>query len=232
MYHRVDAMPPYAPHPTNFVSPTLFKEQIEALLSWGYSPVTFKTWMTWRTHRGHIPKRPFIVTFDDGYADFADNAWPVLKSVKVPATVFLVASKIGGVNDWGSEAPRTQLLDEVQIRTLQDEGVEFGGHGYAHVPLAAVSPNQARTDIEHCRAALVGTLGKAPEVFAYPYSNQNLRVRRLVREAGFSCAVRGKGRINARWVDPFGLRRILMHDGITVPVLRRMLMRLRWMTIG
>src|SRR4029077_16286980 len=84
MYHRVDEAPWDAAHPKNFVSPERFKEQIEGLLSWGYSPVTLRQWMTYRTHRGHIPKNPFVVTFDDGYLDFATNAWPVLKSLGVP----------------------------------------------------------------------------------------------------------------------------------------------------
>ena len=232
MYHRVDALPNDNPHPKNFVTPFRFREQIEGMLSLGYTPVTFEEWMHYRVHRGKLPHLPFIVTFDDGYADFDRNAWPILRTLRVPATVFLVASKIGGTNDWEREGPRTALLDAVRIRALEAEGVTFGGHGYAHVPLAHVSPNEARIEIEHCRAALVALLSKPPEVFAYPYSNQNATVRRLTREAGFLCAVRGKGRLNARWIDPFGLRRILMHEGVTVRVLRRMLMRLRWMTIG
>jgi peptidoglycan/xylan/chitin deacetylase (PgdA/CDA1 family) len=232
MYHRVDAMPQHAPHPKNFVSPARFREQIEALLSWGYTPITFGQWMEYRTHRGHLPKQPFIVTFDDGYEDFDRNAWPILRSLGVGATVFLVASKIGGVNEWESHGPRAQLLGPVRIRALEAEGVEFGGHGYLHVPLAHVSVNQAREDVERCRSALEPILEKLPEVFAYPYSNQNRTVRGIVRAAGFRCAVRGKGRLNARWVDPFGLRRILMHEGVSVPILRRTLMRLRWTSIG
>ena len=232
MYHRVDSVPHAAPHPKNFVTPERFTEQIAALLGWGYSPITFEHWLHYREHRGKIPRFPFIVTFDDGYADFATNAWPILQQLRVPATVFLVASRLGGTNDWESHGPRAPLLDAARIRALEAEGVMFGGHGYTHVPLAHVSPDEARVEIEHCRAVLGSLLSKPPTVFAYPYSNQNRTVRRLTREAGFHCAVRGKGRLNARWIDPFGLRRILMHQGVSVKNLRRTLMRLRWLTIG
>lgn len=231
MYHRVAPIPGGTNHPKNFVTPSRLREQIEELLSRGYEPVSFAHWMDYRAHRSHIPRLPFIVTFDDGYADF-DDAWPVLRALAVPVTVFLVASQIGGTNAWDHHEPRAALLDAIRIRALEAEGVEFGGHGYAHVPLTHISPNEARTDIEQCRAALVSLLAKPPDVFAYPYSNQNARVRRLVHEAGFRCAVRGKGRLNARWIDPFGLRRILMHEGITGRDLRRRLMRLRWLTVG
>lgn len=232
MYHRVAAIPAGTRHPKNFVTPSRLKEQIEALVAWGYTPVTFAQWMAYRAHRAKLPRLPFVVTFDDGYADFDRNAWPVLRSLGVPATVFLVAAKIGGTNDWDRDEPRADLLDAVRIRALESEGVVFGGHGYTHVALARVSPNEARIEIDHCRAALVALLAKPPEVFAYPYSNQNAKVRRLVHEAGFRCAVRGKGRLNARWVDPFGLRRILMHEAITPRALKMMLMRLRWLTLG
>jgi len=229
MYHRAASIPPDTRYPKNFVSPVTFRAQIEALLGWGYEPITFGQWMSYREHAGRIPRRPFIVTFDDGYDDFAKNAWPVLKPLGVPATVFLVASKLGRTNDWDADEPQTQLLDATAIRELESEGVEFGGHGFSHIALARVSPNEAREEVVRCHGALVGLLRKPPEVFAYPYSNQSATVRKLVREAGFKCAVRGKGRLNWRWTDPFGLRRILMHEGVGAHEFERTLSRLRWM---
>ena len=229
MYHRVDAMPPDTRFPKNFVSPTLFGEQIEALLGWGYEPITFRQWIAYRDHAARIPRKPFIVTFDDGYVDFAANAWPTLQRLRVPATVFVVGAKLGRTNDWEVDEPEARLLDVSAIRHLEKEGVEFGGHGFTHVALARVSPNEARDEIVRCHGALVGALHEPPVAFAYPFSNQNAKVRQLVREAGFKCAVRGKGRLNWRWTDPFGLRRILMHDGVSVDELRGTLARLRWM---
>ena len=66
MYHRVAPMPPDTRHPKNFVSPARFAEQIEALIGWGYEPITFGQWMSFRDRAIRIPARPFIVTFDDG----------------------------------------------------------------------------------------------------------------------------------------------------------------------
>jgi peptidoglycan/xylan/chitin deacetylase (PgdA/CDA1 family) len=231
MYHRVDAIPRDTRHPKNFVTPARFAGQIEALLSWGYEPVTFRQWLDYRGHAAHLPRKPFIVTFDDGYQDFATNAWPVLRRLNVPATVFLVASKLGRTNDWDADEPQTPLLDASAIRELEADGVEFGGHGFTHVALARVSPNEAREEIERCHGALSGLLVRPPAVFAYPYSNQSAKVRRITREAGFECAVRGKGRLNWRWTDPFGLRRILMHEGVGADDLSRLLRRLRYLAL-
>jgi peptidoglycan/xylan/chitin deacetylase (PgdA/CDA1 family) len=232
MYHRVGSTPSGTRHPKNFVTASRLHEQVDCLLSLGYEPITFAQWMAFRAHRAPVPRLPFIVTFDDGYADFQSSGWPVLQALGIPATVFLVASKIGRVNEWDRDEPRAALLDAASIRELEDQGVSFGGHGFLHVPLADVSPNEARDDIAQCHGALSEILSRPPQVFAYPYSNQNSTVRRLVRQAGFHCAVRGKGRLNARWTDPFGLHRILMHDAITAKGLQRTLMRLRWLTIA
>src|SRR4051812_40916121 len=103
MYHRVDAIPSSTRHPKNFVTPERFARQIEALLAWGYQPVTFRQWMDYRSRKVRLPLRPFIVTFDDGYADFARNAWPTLKRLGVGATVFLVASRLGRTNEWDAD---------------------------------------------------------------------------------------------------------------------------------
>jgi len=70
---------------------------------------------------------------------------------------------------------------------------------------------------------LAALLGRAPDVFAYPYSNQHRDVRRLVRAAGYRAAVRGKGRMNRRHTDPFGLRRIKVEPEWTADDLRRKL---------
>jgi peptidoglycan/xylan/chitin deacetylase (PgdA/CDA1 family) len=231
MYHRVASMPPDTRFPKNFVSPALFADQIDALLGWGYEPITFQHWIAYRDRSARIPPKPFIVTFDDGYVDFAENAWPALKALNVPATVFVVPSLLGRTNEWDRDEPQTPLLDPAAIRELESEGVEFGGHGYTHVALARVSPNEAREEIVRCHGALVGLLKRPPEIFAYPYSNQSAKVRQLTREAGFKCGVRGKGRLNWRWTDPFGLRRILMHGGVSVNDLRSTLRRLRWTTL-
>src|SRR3954468_984647 len=78
MYHRVGEVPLDSRHPKNFVPPRRLGEHLEALLSWGYQPITFDDWMRYRAGESGVPRRPFIATFDDGYADF-DDAWPILR---------------------------------------------------------------------------------------------------------------------------------------------------------
>ena len=232
MYHKVDELRPGVRFPGNYVSPRAFAAQMDALLMWGYRTVTFEQWLDYRGGRlATLPRRPLIVTFDDGYTCFDRNAWPILRDRGMRATVFLVAGQVGGTNAWDRDERPESLLGSIRIRALQDEGVSFGSHSVTHPPLARIAPDRAREELTTSRAMLSDVLGRRVDVFAYPFSNQNARVRELAREAGYACAVRGKGRMNWRRTDPFGLRRIKVEPTMSVKQLGRRLFRERYLRV-
>jgi peptidoglycan/xylan/chitin deacetylase (PgdA/CDA1 family) len=228
MYHKVDELTPRVRTPGNFVSPALFAEQLDALADWGYRTIDFGDWLAYRDGGRAIPKRPVILTFDDGYTCFDEHAWPALRARAMSAWVFLVASRIGGTNAWDRGEQSFALLGLDRIRALQADGVRFGSHGDAHVPLARVPTQQAADDLRRSRETLRDVLGQSADVLAYPFSNQSGAVRRLARDAGYRCAVRGSGRMNRKSTDAFGLRRIKMDDSMTVERLRATLFRERY----
>jgi peptidoglycan/xylan/chitin deacetylase (PgdA/CDA1 family) len=230
MYHKIDEIPAGARNLGNFVSPRRFEEQMDAVVSWGYRTIGFDEWLDYRNGVAvSLPERPLIVTFDDGYTCFDEHAWPVLKSRGLGATVFLVASQIGGANVWDEGEVRLPLLGAERIRALQSQGVRFGSHSVSHRPLARISSDDAFRELSDSRSALGDLLGREVDVFAYPFSNQSQSVRDLARQAGYRCAVRGKGRMNSRRIDPFGLRRIKVEPDTTVSGLRWALARERYL---
>ena len=233
MYHKVDVLSPRVRVPGNFVDPNEFVRQMDALLLWGYEPITLAQWCDYRAGTlSSLPRRPLIVTFDDGYTCFDEHAWPVLQPRGIRPTVFLVSSQIGGYNAWEREEIRFPLLGAARIRALQAEGVHFGSHSVNHVPLARIAPAQALDELTRSRLTLSDLLGREVDTLAYPYSNQSARVRAMARQAGYRCAVRGKGRMNSRLTDPYGLRRIKVEPHTTVAQLRRTLFRERFLRIA
>jgi peptidoglycan/xylan/chitin deacetylase (PgdA/CDA1 family) len=228
MYHKIDELPAQVRTPGNFVPPRLFAEQIEALADWGYRTIDFADWLAYREGGRTLPKRPIILTFDDGYTCFDEHAWPALSARDMGAWVFLVASQIGGVNAWDRDELSFPLLGPERIRALQTSGVRFGSHGDMHVPLARVPSEQAAADLRRSRETLSDLVGHSVDVLAYPFSNQNSTVRHLARDAGYRCAVRGSGRMNWRSTDAFGLRRIKMDESMSVDRLRSTLFRERY----
>lgn len=228
MYHKIDEPPPGTRHRGNFVTPARFTEQMDALVSWGYQAVTFDRWLDYRAGNStSLPAKPLIITFDDGYTCFDEHAWPVLRACKMTATVFLVASQIGGTNAWEDNELSFPLLDQTRIRALQDEGVQFGSHSVSHRPLARIPREDAFHELIRSRWALTEVLGRDVDFFAYPFSNQSRDIRELAQQAGYRCAVRGAGRMNWRRTDPFGLRRIKGESETTVSSLRSTLLKER-----
>lgn len=70
-----------------FISPDVFTRQIALLKSW-YTILPLDEAMT-RYDNGTLPDNPLAITFDDGYRNFYEFAYPILKSAGVPATVYL-----------------------------------------------------------------------------------------------------------------------------------------------
>jgi peptidoglycan/xylan/chitin deacetylase (PgdA/CDA1 family) len=232
MYHKIDELSAGVRTPGNFVSPALFAEHMDALLAWGYHTVGFDQWLDYvATRNATLPPKPVIITFDDGYTCFDEHAWPVLKARQMQATVFLVAGQIGGTNAWERGEISFPLLDANRIRALQDEGVHFGSHTVEHRPLARIPADQALLELTRSRWALTELLGRDVDVVGYPFSNQNGEVRRLARQAGYRCAVRGKGRMNWPSTDPFGLRRIKVEPGTSSKELSWRLFRERYLRL-
>lgn len=228
MYHKVDEQPAGVRTPGNFVHPARFVEQLDALSSWGYRTISFDQWLEYRAgNASALPSKPLIITFDDGYTCFDTHAWPALRARQMSATVFLVASQIGGTNGWDEGEVSMPLLDASRIRALQNEGVFFGSHSVNHRALARIPREDAFNELSRSRWALTEVLGRDVDVFAYPFSNQSREVRRLAQQAGYRCAVRGAGRMNFRRTDPYGLRRIKVEPHTTIASLRSTLIRER-----
>lgn len=131
------------------------------------------------------------LTFDDGYADFAEHALPVLRRHGFGATVFAIAGRLGEQNDWDSEGPRKALLTGAQLAELASAGVEIGSHGMRHVRLPQATDADLRSETAASRRLLAEITGQDVAGFCYPYGDLDARAERSVREAGYdyACAI-------------------------------------------
>ncbi|MDF6022827.1 polysaccharide deacetylase family protein [Streptomyces sp. JH34] len=143
--------------------------------------------------RGHAAGEHGLVglTFDDGYADFLDEALPVLLAHGCTATVFVLPGRPGGSNVWDPLGPRRPLLTEEGVRTVAAAGMEIGSHGLLHRDLTQLSDDELRRETHGSREALRRVTGRAPAGFCYPYGTADRRVAASVREAGYAygCAL-------------------------------------------
>jgi len=186
MYHSVapDGPPALARYR---VSPAAFEAQLAYLREAGFRGVTPEEWRRAKQRWEPLPGRAVMLTFDDGYRDFADHAWPLLKRYGFGALVFLPTDHVGGTSRWdAARGGALELLDWETVRRLRDEGVEFGSHSASHALLAAASPAEVVREAAGSRAALCRELGAPPAAFAYPHGSENQAVQHLVGAAGYT----------------------------------------------
>jgi peptidoglycan/xylan/chitin deacetylase (PgdA/CDA1 family) len=143
--------------------------------------------------RGRLPRGAVALTFDDGFAALHEHVLPVLVREKLPATVFLVAQTLtpgGRPVDWvdtpGSQPLSTLTLD--QVLEMQDAGVDFQSHSWAHHDLTRLSREECVRDLRDSRELLSDLLGRPVRLLAYPRGRHDAMVREAAAAAGYTHA--------------------------------------------
>ena len=146
MYHQVGKFPTPAQHRATFCDVDKFRAQMRFLAVAGYRVISLEDCLAGLFSESPLPKRAVVLTFDDGYQNFADFAQPILRQYGFPATVFLVAGLLGKPAQWLIDDGRLgpPLMSVATIRKLSDEGVQFGAHSMSHRRLSRLEPAQLR----------------------------------------------------------------------------------------
>jgi peptidoglycan/xylan/chitin deacetylase (PgdA/CDA1 family) len=168
------------------VTPEAFEEQFKYLHDAGFHSVSLDEWRKAKEAYTPLPGRAVLITFDDGYLDFLEYAWPLLKRYGFSAIVFPVADRIGETNTWdavyGESVP---LLGWKEIHKLCDEGVEFGSHSATHPYLTGLPPADVVREAARSRAILERGLKKPVTAFAYPHGSEDQVVQHLIGACGY-----------------------------------------------
>lgn len=131
------------------------------------------------------------LTFDDGYTDFLEHAVPLLEQYGMTGTVYMVAGRLAGENDW-DEGPRLPLLDAGQLRAVAAAGHEVGSHTMTHPALAGMDNRALETEVRQSREVLEDVLGAPVRGFCYPYGSFDRAAADAVQAAGYdhACVVK------------------------------------------
>ena len=193
MYHRVAPVGSERMHEWR-VTPDQFEQQLHYLRTAGYTSAGFEEWREVAERHQPLPGRRVMLTFDDGYEDFAEHAYPLLRQYELEATVFVVTDHVGLTNDWDRGYGETlPLMDWDTIRALDGRGVSIGAHSAGHPMLTGLGLDEVVQDASRCRAELVERLGHLVRTYAYPYGDTDAAVARTVGACGFEFAVTTAG---------------------------------------
>lgn len=127
--HERALIPQYA------IKSTQFAEQIQSLKKDGFHFISVDQLIKANQGSYKLPKKPLLLTVDDGYQSFYKYAYPIVKEQRVPVVLSVVGSWIetqGQQVSFGDQKiPRNDILTWAELKEMQDSGyVEIGNHSY------------------------------------------------------------------------------------------------------
>jgi peptidoglycan/xylan/chitin deacetylase (PgdA/CDA1 family) len=201
MYHVLARAPAAAAYPQLYVPPNELAAQTSWLSAHGYHAVALHRVFAYWRRAAPLPRKPIVLSFDDGYLSDYSVALPTLRRHRWAGVLNLVVDNVvrGVIRPW-------------QVRRLIAAGWEIGDHTTSHLDLTTLDSAQLRDEVAGSRAQLRRLLGKPIDFFCYPLGRYDRRVIAAVKAAGFRGALSEDAGL-ARRIEPFTLARIRIEPG-------------------
>ncbi|PLX73138.1 MAG: polysaccharide deacetylase [Azoarcus sp.] len=190
MYHQVGDFAPMKAHQSTYCNHRRFAAQMAWLSRFGYTVLSMDQVLSCLRGDRPTPPRAVALTFDDGYENFYEYAFPVLQRYGFPAMVYLIADLLGQPSSWfaadGRDTP--PLMIAARILQLRKAGIDFGSHSATHKKLAKCEDQRIMEEVTRSKAKLEDLLGEPVRHFCYPYGSHDLRAVNAVAAAGYLTA--------------------------------------------
>lgn len=196
-YHRVAPLSAVG-LPDLKVDPDNFMGELRALHTGGYHTISQTQLFDALYHGSKLPRKPVLISVDDGYIDDIRTILPDLERFHMVATFFVITGRMS----------EPGFLDAGAIRELDRAGMDVGDHTAHHVDLRLLTPSQLRIETAGSRQVLERVLGHPVYFFAYPFGDFNDNVLSAVRAAGFTMAYTTAGGITESTSSPLTMPRI------------------------
>ncbi len=132
-----------------------------------------------------MPNNPIIVTFDDGYLSNYEVAYPILKELEIPATIFIVTDTVGEKGGAGKVNYSHFTWDHA--REMQKSGlIDIQSHTNDHVKLGTLNRDAVNFELRKSKYLIEKNLGTTCDMIAYPYGSYNDAVIEASHKAGYT----------------------------------------------
>jgi peptidoglycan/xylan/chitin deacetylase (PgdA/CDA1 family) len=203
-YHSISNLPV-----RSSVAPEAFTAQMEYLRAHGYQVLSLAEAVHYLTAHTPFSEKSVVLTFDDGFSDNYEHAFPVLERLQLPATIFLAASYVG--SERLPTLTRTDFIPQPltweQVREMQGHGVEFGSHTLTHLMLSQATLQDVRYEVRESKRLIEDRLGAPVHFFCYPRGDFTRSVQQIVRDEGYRAACTIRPGVNDWRSNLFTLRR-------------------------
>ena len=176
MYHSIDEK---SASTKLSVSPGSFERQMYFLKKGNYNVVRLEDLLDLMKNE-KIPNKTIAITFDDGFENNYTAAFPVLKKLGIPATIFICPGLVG----------KEDYLTWSQVVEMSESGViSIGSHSMSHAYLPGSTEQKLNIEISDSKRAIESHTRKDIYSFCYPVGGFNDYVRDKVKDAGYRIAV-------------------------------------------
>lgn len=221
MYHYLSTPPAAADIYRRDLSvpPELFAAHLDRMQAEGYSTISLYALVAYIQQGEPLPEKPVIITFDDGYRDNYENAFPLLRERQMTATFFLVIDFI--------DRERPEYLTWDMVREMYTGGMSIEVHGVDHTTLRGRS--QADLEFQALRSyeTIRDRIGVRPRFLSYPAGEYDDATIAIFRSANYWAGVTTIQGATHSSENLFELHRIRMRNTTTPDELVRLL-QLEW----
>jgi peptidoglycan/xylan/chitin deacetylase (PgdA/CDA1 family) len=157
-----------------YVSLDDFRAQMQALHDWGYTTITASDLAQVINNGGELPNRPVVITFDDGYVDVFQNAFPIMSEMGFVGVMYIYVDHVGS----------NGFVNSDQIQDLANDGWGIGNHSMSHADLT-LNHSSIDYEVQQSRLTLEEETGIKAETFAYPYGKVDDFIISVVHNYGY-----------------------------------------------
>lgn len=206
MYHYISEPPPGADiyRVDLSVTPESFRQQMAFLKENGYTPIDFYELSTAIVAHIELPEKPIILTFDDGYLDNYEQAFPILREFGFKGNFFVVTEFI--------DSGREGYMDWTMIEEMAAAGQRIESHSRTHPDLATKSRDGLIWEILGSQETLAAHIGYRPRYFCYPGGTYNEETIQALRDLDFWGAVTTENGTWHGFNDRFEWRRVRLRN--------------------
>ncbi len=190
MYHRIVPNDTDVIRDWHSVSEQNFKKQLRLLDTFDFTAITFEDYHLYLQGKLTLPKKPVILTFDDGHLETYEVAVPILKEFDMRAVIYVIGNRNLKYAFWDQRDGThvLPLMSEDQILDIYSDGFEIGAQTMSHPELPNLTKEEQVEEITGSKQSLEALLRKEILSFAYPYGCLSQECRSIVQEAGFKFA--------------------------------------------
>jgi peptidoglycan/xylan/chitin deacetylase (PgdA/CDA1 family) len=206
MYHYISTPPEDADiyRVDLSVTETAFAEQMAYLKDNGYTTIDLYDLSLAITNQAELPEKPIILTFDDGYADNYQNAFPVLEANGQKGVFFVVTEFI--------DLNREGYLSWDMVKEMADAGMRFESHSRTHPDLTTLSADGLIWELRGSQETLAAHIGYTPRYFCYPGGDYNDETIAMLQDLDFWGSVTTAGGTWHGFDDRFEWSRVRMRN--------------------